>query len=134
VELQKYDWMLLFSVAAVTVEHDIEKGWFRRHAGAIAAVISLSEDVMDILLRLPESWEIIVDARVRGIHDDSDIMDADPRFNRGVDDSCYAVVGDAAREKFALLLLINAVEAILLPQRIFIGREKFEACLFPGTA
>jgi len=121
--------MLLYAVAALRVEPAGVDGWFRRRPGALPAVISREEDVSDILLRLPDCWNIVDGARCVGLHDEIDILTGDPRFNRGVDEANCAIVGHADGTSFALLLQINAAEAVLIPERPFRDRGTFEGCL-----
>lgn len=124
--------MLLYAVAALAVQRaDSGHGvrWFQRRPTALAAVISREEDVSDILLRLPDSWNIVDGARCVGLHDDVDILGGDPRFNRGFVKTNCAIVGHHDGVRFALLLQINAAEAVLLPERLFVQREAFEHCL-----
>lgn len=125
--------MLLYAVAAIELAPTVSRGWFRPKEGAIACVISRSEDVEDILLRLPDAWAIVSAAKVKGIHDDTDILEADYRFNRGADEACCAVVSLQGTELFALLIQINAVEAALLPERLFKVRDRFGDCLLRIT-
>ncbi|AXL49956.1 hypothetical protein DSC91_001960 [Paraburkholderia caffeinilytica] len=122
--------MLLYAVAALRVEPDGVDGWFRRCRGALPAVISREEDVSDILLRLPDCWNIVDAARCVGLHDEIDILTGDPRFNRGIDAANCAIVGHADGTRFALLLQINAAEAVLIPERPFTDRGTFEGCLW----
>lgn len=91
-------------------------------------IISCGEDVLDILLRLPPSWNLVEQALFRGLHDDEDIVTVDPRFRRGVDRTTYAVVSHDDGERFALLMLVNAVEAALMVHRPFRGERCFDAC------
>ncbi|NYH14398.1 hypothetical protein [Paraburkholderia bryophila] len=124
--------MLLYAVAALAVQRaDGSPGerWFQRRPSALAAVISREEDVSDILLRLPDSWNIVDGARCVGLHDDVDILGGDPRFNRGFVEANCAIVGHSDGVRFALLMQINAAEAVLLPERPFVRRDAFEACL-----
>ncbi|CAE6833134.1 hypothetical protein R69927_04222 [Paraburkholderia domus] len=125
--------MLLYAVAAVAVERaDSRHGmrWFQRRPAALAAVISREEDVSDILLRLPDSWNIVDGARCVGLHDDVDILSGDPRFNRGFVEANCAIVGHSDGVRFALFMQINAAEAVLLPERLFVQRDAFEHCLY----
>jgi hypothetical protein len=125
------DVMLLYAVAALRVEPAGADSWFRRRPGALAAVISREEDVSDILMRLPDCWNIVDGARCIGLHDEIDILTGDPRFKRGFDEANCAIVGHADGTRFALLLQINAAEAVLLPERPFRERGAFERCLLP---
>ena len=125
--------MLLYAVAAVVVERaDSMHGarWFQRRQAALAAVISREEDVSDILLRLPDSWNIVDGARCVGLHDDVDILSGDPRFNRGFVEANCAIAGHSDGVRFALFMQINAAEAVLLPERLFEERDAFERCLY----
>ncbi|AJZ61294.1 hypothetical protein [Paraburkholderia fungorum] len=125
--------MLLYAVAAVAVERaDSRHGarWFQRRPSALAAVISREEDVSDILLRLPDSWNIVDGARCVGLHDDADILSGDPRFCRGFVETNCAIAGHSDGVRFALFLQINAAEAVLLPERLFVQRDAFERCLY----
>ncbi|MFM0644050.1 hypothetical protein PQR14_06945 [Paraburkholderia bryophila] len=124
--------MLLYAVAALAVQRangSPDERWFQRRPSALAAVISREEDVSDILLRLPDSWNIVDGARCVGLHDDVDILGGDPRFNRGFVKANCAIVGHSDGVRFALLMQINAAEAVLLPERLFARRDAFEACL-----
>lgn len=123
--------LLLYAVAAVAVERDNEQGWFRRCANAGAAVISREEDVPDVLLRLPDCWNIADAARCRGLHDDPDIVAVDPRFRHGIDDTAFAIVAHDDGRRHVLLMQINAAEAVLMPERPFREREGFECCVWP---
>ncbi|WP_233859188.1 hypothetical protein [Paraburkholderia sp. HD33-4] len=126
--------LLLFSVAAVQVEPADAAGWFRRRPCALAAVISREEDVSDILLRLPDCWNIVDTACCVGLHDEPDIVSVDPRFKNGfVNANCAIVAHDDGR-RFALLMQINAAEAVLLPHRPFGERLSFEQCIGCATA
>lgn len=125
--------MLLYAVAAVAVERAGSRHgapWFQRRPAALAAVISREEDVSDILLRLPDSWNIVDGARCVGLHDDADILSGDPRFNHGFAEANCAIVGHSDGARFALLMQINAAEAVLLPERLFVQRDAFEHCLY----
>ncbi|VXC15163.1 conserved hypothetical protein [Burkholderia sp. 8Y] len=122
--------MLLFALAAMPVERAPRSGWFQPERLATARVISRTEDVSDVLLRLPQSWNIVEGARCIGLHDDEDIITADPRFHRGFDPRNFAIVGQGGGERFALLMLINAAEAALLPERLFARNQAFERCVF----
>ncbi|WP_233830176.1 hypothetical protein [Paraburkholderia sp. ZP32-5] len=123
--------LLLFPVAALHVEAADEPLWFRRAPNAHAAVISDFGDVTDVLVRLPEHWRIVPGARLEGLHDDEDIVSADPRFNGQLPCHHFAVVRHTDRRINVALLLINAAEAVLLPTRLFGSRDQFEACV-PG--
>ncbi|WP_207000167.1 hypothetical protein [Trinickia mobilis] len=122
--------MLLYAVAAVRVMR-VEPGgdWFLRCADASGTVISWSDDVLDILYRVPDNWNVVDGARCHGLHDDVDIMAGDPRFNHGADDTTCAIVGRADGARFVLLMQINAAEAVLLPERLFRERSAFEQCV-----
>jgi len=125
--------MRLYAGAAVAVERaDSRHGarWFQRRPSALAAVISREEDVSDILLRLPDSWNIVDGARCVGLHDDADILSGDPRFCRGFVETNCAIAGHSDGVRFALFLQINAAEAVLLPERLFVQRDAFERCLY----
>lgn len=123
--------LLLFPVAALRVEATDEPLWFRRGSHSHAAVISDFGDVTDVLARLPEHWCIVPGAQLEGVHDDQDIMSADPRFNGELPRHHFAVVRHSDRRINVALLLINAAEAVLLPTRLFGSRDHFEACV-PG--
>lgn len=123
--------LLLFPVAAILVEPAAEPGWFCRLEHAQAAVICEYCDVRDALLRLPEGWMIISDARLKGLHDDCDLMEADPRFNGTLGDTGFAVVRHDSDSLFVMLMTIGAAEAVLLPKRLFIDCEPFSMCV-PG--
>ncbi|MFP3558785.1 hypothetical protein SB861_50265 [Paraburkholderia sp. SIMBA_049] len=125
--------MLLYAVAAIELTPAVSRGWFRPKEGAIACVISRCEDVVDILLRLPDVWAVVPAAKVKDIHDDTDIAEVDYRFNRGTDEACCAVVSHQGVEMFVLLIQINAVEAALLPERLFKVRDRFGDCLLRAT-
>ncbi|WP_321876739.1 hypothetical protein [Paraburkholderia bannensis] len=123
--------LLLYAVAAVAVEPAGEPGWFRRCAHAGAAVISREEDVPDVLLRLPDCWNIADAARCCGLHDDADIVAADPRFRHGIDATAFAVVAHDDGERHVLLMQVNAAEAVLMAERLFRERDGFERCVWP---
>ena len=123
--------LLLFPVAALHVEAADEPLWFRRAPNSHAAVISDFGDVTDVLERLPESWRVVPDAQLEGLHDDEDITSADPRFNGELPRHHFAVIRHTDRRVNVALLLINAAEAVLLPTRLFGSRDHFEACV-PG--
>jgi hypothetical protein len=123
--------LLLFPVAALHVEATGEPLWFRRAPNAHAAVISEFGDVPDVLMRLPESWCVVPGAQLEGLHDDEDIVSADPRFNGELPRHNFAVIRHTDRRINVALLLINAAEAVLLPTRMFGSRDPFEACV-PG--
>jgi hypothetical protein len=122
--------MLLFALAAVPVEPAGAPRWFKRRLHRCASLISRDEDVSDILLRLPQSWNIVDGARCEGLHDDEDIVTGDPRFNHGFDPRSFAIVAHADGKRFAMLMLVNAAEATLLQERPFRKGEAFERCLF----
>ncbi|MBN3858635.1 MULTISPECIES: hypothetical protein [unclassified Paraburkholderia] len=122
--------LLLYAVAAVAVEPAQEPGWFRRCAHAGAAVISREEDVPDVLLRLPDCWNIADTARCHGLHDDPDIVAADPRFRHGDDDTAFAIVAHDDGLRHVLLMQVNAAEAVLMPERPFRERDGFERCVW----
>jgi hypothetical protein len=124
--------LLLFPVAALHVEATGEPLWFRRAHNAHAAVISEFGDVPDVLMRLPESWCVVPGAQLEGLHDDEDIVSADPRFNGELPRHNFAVIRHTDRRINVALLLINAAEAVLLPTRMFGSRDPFEACV-PGV-
>jgi hypothetical protein len=124
--------LLLYAVAAVQVERAGADGWFRRRRGALAAVISREEDVSDILLRLPDCWNIVDAACCEGLHDEIDILAVDPRFRYGFVHATCAIVGHDDGERFVLLMQVNAAEAVLLPQRLFRERRCFEHCVWPS--
>lgn len=125
--------MLLFALAAMPVQQAGERGWFERPLSAGASVISREEDVSDVLLRLPQSWNIVDGARCKGLHDDEDVVTGDPRFRHGFDPRSFAIVARADGELFAMLMVINAAEAALLPERFFGKGEPFEECVFGGS-
>lgn len=122
------DELLLHAVALVPAVRSRTPGWFMRQPGAAPIVISCEEDVPDILLRLPPSWNLVEQAFFRGLHDDEDIVSVDPRFRHGLDRTAYAVVAHDDGERFALLMLVNAVEAALMAHRLFRGERCFDAC------
>ena len=61
--------MLLYAVAAIRVEPTGEAGWFNRCADAHAAIISISEDVLDIVLRLPHVVPRLAKLKKRAIRE-----------------------------------------------------------------
>jgi hypothetical protein len=122
------DGLLLYAVAVLPAMPIQRPGWFARRPDGAPAVISCEEDVPDILLRLPPSWNLVDCARFRGLHDDNDVVSFDPRFRYGPDRSSYAVVAHDDGERFALLMLVNAPEAALMPRRLFQSGQCFEAC------
>ncbi|WP_321839431.1 hypothetical protein [Paraburkholderia bannensis] len=124
--------LLLYAVAAVAVEPAGEPGWFRRCAHAGAAVISREEDVPDVLLRLPDCWNIADAARCCGLHDDADIVAADPRFRHGIDATAFAIVAHDDGVRHVLLMQVNAAEAVLMSERPFRERDGFERCIWPN--
>jgi hypothetical protein len=124
--------MLLFALAAMPVEPAGAARWFQRRMNSCASVISREEDVSDVLLRLPQSWNIVDGARCKGLHDDEDIVTCDPRFNQGFDSRSFAIVAHADGERFAMLMLVNAAEAALMHERPFRKGEPFERCLLGG--
>lgn len=126
--------LLLYAVAAVPVEPAGAPGWFRRVPQRGAAVISREEDVSDVLLRLPNCWNIADAARCRGLHDDTDILTGDPRFNRGFDETAFAIVAHDDGTRYVMLMQVNAAEAVLMPERIFRKRACFERCVWPDGA
>jgi hypothetical protein len=121
--------MLLYAVAAVRVEPTGEADWFGRCAGAHAAIISLSEDVLDIALRLPQVWNVVENARLRGLHDEADIMDGDARFSNGFDGSVFAIVGRDGSSRYVALMQVNAAESVFCEQRLFARGAAFETCI-----
>jgi hypothetical protein len=123
---------LLFPVAALCVEATGEPLWFRRPPDSYAAVISDFGDVPDMLTRLPECWCVVPEALLEGLHDDEDIVNADPRFNGALPRHSFAIVRHTDRRINVALLLIHAAEAVLLPKRIFDVHVAFEACV-PGV-
>ncbi|SAK82918.1 hypothetical protein AWB78_04065 [Caballeronia calidae] len=123
--------LLLFPVAAILVEPAAKSSWFRRPDHAQAAVICEYCDVRDVLLRLPDCWMMVPDARLWGLHDDGDLLEADPRFNGTLGDTGFAVVRHDSESLFVMLMTIGAAEAVLLPKRLFIGHEPFSMCV-PG--
>ncbi|HTR07472.1 MAG TPA: hypothetical protein VMJ11_12635 [Paraburkholderia sp.] len=122
------DELLLHAVALVPAVRSTTPGWYKRQPGATPIIISCEEDVPDILLRLPASWNLVERAFFRGLHDDEDIVSVDPRFRHGLDRSAYAVVAHDDGKRFALLMLVNAVEAALMAHRPFRGERCFDAC------
>jgi hypothetical protein len=122
------DGLLLYAVAVVPAIPTQRPGWFARRPDGAPVVISREEDVPDILLRLPASWNLVDCARFSGLHDDEDVVSFDPRFRHGPDRSSYAIVAHDDGERFALLMLVNATEAALMPCRPFGGEQRFEAC------
>ena len=122
------DELLLHAVALVPADQTETPGWFARQWCATPVIISWEEDVPDILLRLPPSWNLVEPAFFRGLHDDEDIVSVDPRFCNGVDRCSYAVVAHDDGERFALLMLVNAAEAALMAHRLFRGEQHFDAC------
>lgn len=123
------DGLLLHAVAVVSAIRTQRPGWFARQPDAAPVVISCEEDVPDILLRLPPCWNMVDGARFSGLHDDEDIVSVDARFRHGAGRSSYAVVAHDDGARFALLMLVNAAEAALMPRRLFRGGRRFEACL-----
>jgi hypothetical protein len=124
--------MLLYAVAALPLERAACAGWFRRSGAAHGVVISRDGDVSEILLRVPDCWNIVDEARCHGLHDDAEIMQGDPRFARGFDTTACAVVGHSDGERFVLLLQINAAEALLLPESPYVEREAFGRDFWPA--
>ncbi|HKR45385.1 MAG TPA: hypothetical protein VJU59_37905 [Paraburkholderia sp.] len=122
------DDLLLHAVALLPAAQTAIPGWFTRQLCATPVIISWEEDVPDILLRLPPSWNLVEPAFFRGLHDDEDIVSVDPRFCNGVDRCSYAVVAHDDGERFALLMLVNAAEAALMTHRLFRGEQRFDAC------
>ena len=62
--------MLLLALAAMPVKRVNLSGWFQRKSLATAGVISRTEDVSDVLLRMPQNWNIVESARnIRRIKD-----------------------------------------------------------------
>jgi hypothetical protein len=122
---------LLFPVAAILVEPAAEPEWFCRPDHAQAAVICEYGDVRDILLKLPECWTTVLGARLLGLHNDVDIMEADPRFNGTLGETGFAVVRHDPAALFVMLMTIGAAEAVLLPKRPFLDRHLFNMCI-PG--
>ncbi|MBN3786958.1 hypothetical protein [Burkholderia sp. Ac-20353] len=127
------DRLLLFPVAALLVEETDRPLWFRRARDAHGAVICVFGDVTDVLARLPDSWNVVPRALLEGLHDDEDIVLADPRFNGEMQDPGFAIVRHIDRRISVALLLINAAEAVLLPERLLGTRNTFETCV-PGIA
>lgn len=121
--------MLLYAVAAIRVEPAGESGWFSRCAGTHAAIISISEDVLDIVLRLPQRWNVIEEAKLRGIHDDVDVIEGDARFSDGCDGSVFAIVGCDGHDRYAALMQVNAAESAFCERRLFTQSASFEHCL-----
>ena len=121
--------MLLYAVAAIRVEPAGDAGWFSRCADAHAAIVSISEDVLDIVLRLPQVWNVVDNARLHGLHDDLDVMEGDERFSNGFDGSVFAIVGCEGRNRFAALMQVNAAESAFCEPRLFTHGAAFESCL-----
>lgn len=122
--------MLLYAVAAIRVEPAVEPGWFGRCADAHAAIISISEDVLDIVLRLPQSWNVIENARLHGLHDEADITEGDMRFSSGFDGSVFSIVACDDRNHYVALMQVNAAESAFCERRLFTHGAAFESCLF----
>lgn len=123
------DVLLLFAVAAVPVAPVGRRGWFERCANGVASVISRHEDVPDVLLRLPHDWNVVDSAKFVGLHDDVDIVAVDPRFRAAFGRRTSAIVAQDGGGRHALLMLINAPEATLMPQRLFVAPLSFGDCL-----
>lgn len=121
--------MLLYAVAAIRVEPTGEAGWFNRCADAHAAIVSISEDVLDIVLRLPQAWNVIDNAQLHGLHDDLDVMEGDERFSNGVDGSVFAIVGCEGENRYVALMQVNAAESVFCERRLFTHSTAFERCL-----
>lgn len=121
--------MLLYAVAAIRVESTGEAGWFDRCDDAHAAIISISEDVLDIVLRLPQVWNVVENARLCGLHDNVDVMEGDERFANGSDGSVFAIVGCDGLERYVALMQVNAAESVFCEQRLFTPGTAFETCL-----
>jgi hypothetical protein len=121
--------MLLYAVAAIRVEPTGEAGWFDRCDDAHAAIISISEDVLDIVLRLPQAWNVVENARLRGLHDNVDVMEGDERFANGADGSVFAIVGCDGSAHYVALMQVNAAESVFCAQRLFTSGTAFETCL-----
>ena len=121
--------MLLYAVAAIRVEPTGEAGWFNRCAYAHAAIISISEDVLDIVLRLPHVWNVIENAQLRGLHDDLDVMEGDERFSNGFDGSVFSIVGCEGDDRYVALMQVNAAESVFCERRLFTQSAAFESCL-----
>lgn len=121
--------MLLYAVAAIRVEPTCEAGWFNRCADAHATIVSISEDVLDIVLRLPQVWNVVDNAQLRGLHDDVDVMEGDERFSNGFDGSVFAIVGCGSRNRYAALMQVNAAESAFYERRLFTHSAVFECCL-----
>jgi hypothetical protein len=121
--------MLLYAVAAIRVEPAVSSGWFSRSADAHPAIISISEDVLDIVLRLPQDWNVIEDARLHGLHDEADIMEGDMRFSSGFDGSVFAIVGCEGHHRYVALMQVNAAESAFCERRLFTQNTAFERCL-----
>ena len=121
--------MLLYAVAAIRVEPTGEAGWFDRCADAHAAIVSISEDVLDIVLRLPQVWNVVDNAQLRGLHDDVDVMEGDERFSNGFDGSVFAIVGCEDGNRYVALMQVNAAEAAFCERRLFTHSIAFERCL-----
>jgi len=121
--------MLLYAVAAIRVEPTGEAGWFERCDEAHASIISISEDVLDIVLRLPQIWNVVENARLRGLHDDIDVMEGDERFANGFDGSVFAIVGCDGLNRYVALMQVNAAESVFCERRLFAPGAAFETCL-----
>ncbi|MGN6668596.1 MAG: hypothetical protein ACTHKH_16730 [Trinickia sp.] len=121
--------MLLYAVAAIRAEPTGEAGWFDRCDNAHAAIISISEDVLDIVLRLPHVWNVVENARFCGLHDNVDVMEGDERFANGPDGSVFAIVGCDGLNRYVALMQVNAAESVFCEQRLFTSCTVFEHCL-----
>jgi hypothetical protein len=121
--------MLLYAVAAIRVAPTGEAGWFERCDEAHPSIISISEDVLDIVLRLPQVWNVVENARLCGLHDDVDVMEGDERFANGCDGSVFAIVGCDGLNRYVALMQVNAAESVFCERRLFTPGAAFETCL-----
>ena len=124
--------MLLYAVTAVAVKPAGVPEWFRLCPGALAAVISPEEDVADVLLRLPDSWNVVEGARCDDLHDEIEVPAVDPRFHSGLVHASCAIVAHDDGARLVLLMQVNAADSVLLPCRLFRGHRTFERCVWPA--
>lgn len=120
---------LLYAVVAMRVQPAGESNWFRRVDDANGCLISTYGDVLDVLLTLPETWNIVQRARLTGLHDDNEIIEEDLRFSQGDNDSAFAVIAHADGQRYIAMVQVGAVEAVFFRRRIFKGGTDIEACL-----
>lgn len=120
---------LLYAVAAVCVEPSGRSGWFRRVDDANGCVISTCEDVLDVLLRLPETWNDVAGARLMGLHDDDEIIETDPRFSQCDSNDAFAVIAHEDGERYIAMVQISAVEAVFFRRRLFKRGMDIQACV-----